>query len=164
MSTEPMEEVTRYRQDLMARYGEQPIWLRERIQAYTKEGQHVPLGDGEWTPHQVLAHVVAAETEAMLPRLRRIASEVDPFLETWDETGWMAEQYDDTVETGALLAGFDRLRQQGQTLLAGLSGEDWSRTGRHGSQGTRTLQWWLEYTVAHVDDHLSQLDSAAEGA
>lgn len=164
MSNEPMEEHNRYRRDLIARYRAQPSHLHERMQALPVEAVHSPLAEGEWTPHQVLAHIVAAESQAMLPRLQRIASEEDPFLENWDETRWMAEQYDDTVEAAELLAAFDSLRQQGQSLLGGLTGAAWNRTGRHGSQGTRTLQWWLEYTVAHVDDHLAQLGSAARVA
>ncbi len=151
------DPLARYREELIGRYSEQADALRAAIQAWDAEGLRQPLAPGEWSPHQILAHVAAADSLAFLPRIKRIASEDHPDLTTWDEGAWMEESYDAEEGGEALLDAFRAARIEGLDFIRGLSNNEWGRMGRHPSQGDRTLQWWLEYSVSHVDDHLNQL-------
>ncbi len=152
------DPLARYRDGLIGRYSEQVGALRAAAGAWDSSKEHQPLAPGEWTPHQVLAHVAAAESLAFLPRLKRIASEDHPDLPSWDEGAWMEETYDAGEASEKWLRVFESARREGLDLIQGLSEDDWSRMGRHPSQGDRTLQWWLEYSVSHADDHLDQLN------
>jgi len=161
---EAKDPLARYREGLTSRYAEQIDALRDAAGAWEASGLHEPLGPGEWTPHQVVVHVVAAESLAFVPRLKRIASEDHPDLPGWDETAWMEETYNSEDDIQTWLDTFDAARREGLDLIRGLSDDDWGRTSRHPAQGDRTLQWWLEYSVTHADDHLNQLTSTGRGA
>ena len=156
---EAKDPLARYRQGLIERYANQVGELRAAVHARDASELHSALGEGEWSPHQVLAHVAAADSLAFVPRLKRIASENHPELPSWDEGAWMDTEYDTEVEVDALLEMFDAARREGLDLIRDLAEDDWNRTGRHPSQGDRTLQWWLEYSVSHADDHLNQLSA-----
>jgi hypothetical protein len=149
----------RYREGLIERYAAQADELRAAVRD-KGERMHTPLAPGEWTPHQVLAHVAAAESLAFVPRLKRIASEDHPQLPSWDESAWMQDSYQPEQESETSLEMFESARREGLDVISGLAEDAWNRAGRHPSQGDRTLQWWLEYSVSHVDDHLNQLKSS----
>jgi hypothetical protein len=154
---EPGEQLVQYRQGLMRRYGEQAADLRNQAMAWPADRHGAPLAEGEWSPLQVLAHVGSVESLAFVPRLRRIASEDNPFLENFDGDSWMETQFDPQAPAETWLNLFEAARKQGLATLANLSEEGWSRTGVHPAQGQRTLQWWVEYSVSHADEHINQL-------
>ncbi|MDX1600681.1 MAG: DinB family protein, partial [Anaerolineales bacterium] len=89
-----MKELRGYLRRLLDTYAAQPEALREATQDLSSDQLHRPPEEGEWSPHQVVAHVAAAEQEALAPRLRRILEEDQPSLDDWDETRWMEENYD----------------------------------------------------------------------
>ncbi len=151
------DRLLEYRDRLLARYRSQAEDLREVMAGFPAKAAGEPLKPGEWTPHQVLAHVWAAEEFALAPRVQRILTEESPYLENWDEAAWMAERYDSELPVERLLDGFEAQRLEKGSLLEAASPEAWSRTGRHPLRGVRTLQWWVEYAIDHVDDHLGQL-------
>ncbi len=155
-----MEELQAYRQRLLARYAAQPEDLRRYLQVLAPEALHRPLEPGGWTPHQVAVHLRDAEVHALAPRIHRLCTEKEPFLENWDEAAWMRERYDPQEPLEAVLASFARARAEAYGLVRDLSGEAWSRRGRHPLRGWRTLQWWVEYAVAHTEEHLRQLGAA----
>ena len=39
----------------------------------------------------------------------------------------------------------------------------WSRIGEHSFWGARTLMWWVERSMAHVDEHIQQLGIPLSG-
>lgn len=116
-----------------------------------------PVAAGEWSPHQIVVHVVACDAEALLPRLRRIREEERPRLPNWDEEAWTASGYDPTVELKGLLTGWKRARGEEAEVLEAADPTDWNRVGIHPVKRERTLLWWLEYAVAHAREHLEQL-------
>lgn len=149
-------ELDVYRQQLLSRYLEQPTDLEAAVEAQA-DVLHEPLAHGEWSPHQVLAHVEAAERLAFKPRVHRILSEDKPQLENWDESEWMDSEYDATATAAHLLASIRSTREEILEILTDLPSLEWSRTGTHKLRGERTLQYWIEYAVAHAEDHLNQL-------
>jgi hypothetical protein len=153
-----MSELAEYRQRLLERYGEQPVDLAATIESLADRLDQ-PLALGEWSPYQVLAHVEAAERLAFHPRLHRILTEDQPAIDNWDESDWMENEYDANVPYAQLMESVLSLRVENLGRLNGISAETWSRTGTHQLRGERTLQYWVEYAVAHVNDHLDQLSS-----
>lgn len=151
-----MKEILHYRDTLLRRYREQPGQLKLFAGGRTPS-LHISPAEGEWTPHQILCHIVAAEEHALFPRLIALLEEEEPFLENWDEQAWMEREYDPTAEVMRELHRLEQIREKGAARLEGLSPEHWNRTGFHPYQGVRTLAFWVEYSVAHVEDHLRQL-------
>ncbi len=151
------DRLLEYRERLLKRYSSQAAELREVMAGFAGRMLGEPLKPGEWTPHQVLAHVWSAEEFALAPRVLRILSEDSPYLENWDEVAWMADQYDSETPVESLLEGFEAHRIENGSHLAAASPDAWSRTGRHPLRGVRTLQWWVEYAIDHTEDHLGQL-------
>lgn len=156
-----MKELQGYLERLLQNYAEQPKRLRRALEPYSKNELRQPLAEGEWSPHQVLAHVAAAEQRAFAVRLRAIMDEERPRLKNWDETRWMEDEYDRSTGIEAMLSEFEQERCELEPRLRALELEDWSQTGRHPHHGERTLLWWLEYAVQHTRDHLRQLGVAA---
>lgn len=158
---EPGEQLVQYRNRLVARYGEQAAALRAQAQAWPADQLGKPLAEGEWSPLQVLAHVGSVESLAFVPRLKLISTHDNPWLESFDGDGWMASQFDPHAPVETWLDLLDAARGEGSAVLASLPDDGWSRTGLHPSQGQRTLQWWVEYSVTHADEHINQLKPSA---
>ncbi len=155
-----MEELNSYIEQLITTFGEQPDELRTAVGGMDKEELHKPIEPGGWTPHQVAMHVVAADENALLPRLRRILQEENPDLPNWEEERWMEEEYDPTVPIDEAIDGWksERAALAGTLLTDDLT--VWNRTCTHPTQRERTLLWWLEYAVGHLRDHMRQLQAA----
>jgi hypothetical protein len=154
-----MRELDVYRQQLLKLYIQQLDELSAKIEPLS-DRLNKALAPGEWSPHQVLAHVEAAERLAFDPRVHRILSEEVPVLENWDEAAWMEGEYDVSMPVSQLLDSVRSLRLANSEILNDLSSQEWSRAGKHPLRGDRTLQYWVEYAVAHVEDHLNQLSSS----
>lgn len=152
-----MKELREYQARLMNRLWAQPGELRQSLSAFKPNELLEPLEEGGWSAHQIVAHLCHVEWGAFLPRFDRILKDNNPFLANFDETAWMETYYDPEVPIEELLKDFDSVRQSARDLLEEATPDKMSRTGRHPYQGERTLQWWIEYAVAHADEHLKQL-------
>lgn len=150
--------LTDYRMALMELYGEQIAGFSTHPALNDSQGLHRPLKPGEWSPHRVLFHLRAAEAEAYAPRLRWILEHDQPELPDFDEGAWMAEHYDPQEPVQAILQTWQQIRRESARRLDGIPAKAWSRTGRHIYWGERTLQWWVERSLAHADEHRDQLD------
>jgi len=156
-----MEELKDYIAGLIETFASQPSEFQTMLRSFDAASLHRPLEPGGWSSHQVMAHVLASESEALLPRILRILDESDPELPNWDEIGWMANDYDSERSIVEMLKAFAAARKPVEDRLAGLPLEDWNRAGVHPTRGRRTALWWLEYTVAHAKDHLNQLAASS---
>jgi hypothetical protein len=152
-----LEELKEYLAELVVTFESQPKAFAGALADRGPAELHRPLSPGEWSPHQVMSHVLASEAEALLPRIRRLLEEDDPDLPNWDEAAWMADSYDPSLDIGDLLAAYAAARRPLADRLDNLPLAAWNRSGAHPVQGRRTVLWWLEYTVAHAKDHLNQL-------
>jgi hypothetical protein len=155
-----MKELREYQARLLDRMWTQPQELRETLHHFEPDDLLKPLEAEGWSAHQVVAHLCHVEWGAFLPRFDRILKDDVPFLANFDETAWMETYYDPTVPIEELLSDFDSVRQSARDLLEETAPDGLSRIGRHPYRGERTLQWWIEYAVAHTDEHLKQLAKA----
>ena len=157
-----MEELIAYRQNLLTSLEEVVAELRQAAAAIPAADWHTPLAPNQPTPHQVLAHLRAIESQAIAVRLRRILDETEPTLPLFDDDGWMAAHYDPNEAVQSILDDYASLRQQELSWLQELPSAAWNRTARHPWWGVRALQWWVEQCLLVARQHLEQLAPAGK--
>jgi hypothetical protein len=156
-----MDALSEYRAALLARFADQVGSLKDMLRGLAMTDIHRPAQAGEWSPHQVLAHLLDVERRVNLPRLQRILDQDCPPLEPFDQLAWMAEHYHPQEKMETLLLEFARARAECLALLEALPAQAWNREGCHPELGSHTLQWWLERAVAHTAGHIRQMAQAA---
>jgi hypothetical protein len=115
-------------------------------------------GAGQWTPRDVLSHLIHGEQADWIPR-------VEHLLAHGDRVAFPPFDREASVRAGegepvpALLERFASLRQASLARLRelGLGAGDLSRTGRHPEFGVVTLSQHLSTWVAHDLGHISQV-------
>lgn len=151
------EILDEYRERLMDRYRKQPEELRDTMDRYVGESLLKPLEPGGWSAHQILVHVRDTEARAFVPRVIAMLEQDDPEFADFDGEAWMAAHYSPAEPIPAILEEIRRARALALKKMENLSPDGWNRTGRHPARGRKTLQWWVEYSVAHTGEHLEQL-------
>jgi hypothetical protein len=158
-----MDELLVYRKNLLSSLEGVVDELRQAATAIPDGAWHTPLGNGQSTPHQVLAHLRALESQAIMVRMRRILDEAEPYLPLFDDEGWMAAYYDPAEPGQSILDDYARLRQEELTWLRDLPPATWNRSARHPWWGVRALQWWVEQCLQTARQHLEQLTAQRDG-
>lgn len=156
-----MEELRDYLETLTSKLARQPAQLRAAIRSFPEADWHRPIEPGGWDPHQVLAHLTAAQQLALMPRLMRILDEDNPDLPDWDQDQWMEASYDRVADPQAMVSDMESGVRQILSRLESLDLQDWNRSGRHPLRGSRTFLWWLEYLTNHNDEHIQELSRAS---
>jgi hypothetical protein len=151
-----MEELIEYRPRMLAKLTEAGSQV-ETVVRNTRD-VYQPLEKDGWNTHQVIAHMRDVNQQVYLPRLRRIVAEDDPVFENFDGEAWMASHYQPQEPILEMTAAFAGQCRSSAVWLAGLPLEAWNRPGSHPLIGKHTLQWWTERTLAHISEHLAQLD------
>ena len=112
-------------------------------------------GEGTWSPGQVVAHLVEAEHDLWIPRMRAIlgGEAFPPFDRDGSIRNWGKESLD------ALLDEFARRRADSLRNFAAINptDADLGRTGKHPEFGTVTLSQLLSTWTAHDLIHLAQI-------
>lgn len=153
-----MKELNEYRDKLIARLGEAADEFCRECRAFANPFDAV---EGEWTLHQVAAHVRAVDRDVYGARIRRTAEEVNPEFEVFDADAWMAKEYRREEPLEEILDSFSARVKDLCAALKGLPREAWSRESRHAQLGGGlTLQWWVERGLAHIEEHLQAVKRA----
>lgn len=109
---------------------------------------------GEWTPAQVLAHLVAVERAVWQARLDTLRGDDEPAW-SWTEPGPVDEP------RAAMLAGaaalFAEVRAATLARLAALDEAGWARSGVHATYGRLDVAGLLAVAADHDDEHLASL-------
>ena len=108
----------------------------------------------EWSAWECMLHIVSAERNVFLLRIKRMIEEDNPNLVLFDEAEYMKQQGNSKASIEQLLADFVEARAQEVALL---ENADWSRTGQHPTRDAITVQWIAEYAMGHTMEHLSQM-------
>jgi uncharacterized damage-inducible protein DinB len=132
-----------------------PQVLRVQLQGLPDPWLQDNDGDGTWSPGQVLAHLVEAEHNLWIPRMRAVlGGEAFP---AFDREGSIRRWESETLEE--LLNEFDRRRWSSlhHFSAAKLTDADLTRAGKHPEFGTVTLSQLLSTWTAHDLIHLAQI-------
>jgi hypothetical protein len=117
---------------------------------------------GKWTARQVLLHIVDTET-VQLDRLRRILAEDAPVLAAFDQDRWTARLGGEGRPLTEARALFLAARATMRRLVAGMSAEDWCRTGVHTVRGPMTAEAVIILAHGHCAHHGEQITAVAAG-
>ena len=139
--------MTRSRRALIGRFAAFP----ERVASAAHTADGAPPPDGEWTPEQVVRHLISVERDVHQARLLDLALNDDP-LWTWTEPGpWPGEP---DLDLDGVLERFTALRASTVANVAALDADGWARTGLHATFGPLDVGGLLGLAVDHDEEHL----------
>lgn len=151
-----MEELLEYRQRMIQKIAKAPEFVEAALLRCEDASQ--PLEADGWNLHQVIAHMRDVNQHVYLLRLHRIVDEENPMFENFDGEAWMAEHYQPKESIQDMTSEFKEQCISSAEWLKDLPIEAWNRPGRHPYFGEHSLQWWTERTLAHIEEHLAQLE------
>lgn len=123
-----------------------------------------PDVDGGWRPRDVVGHLISAELDDWMPRVRRIlhdgtARPFDPF----DRFAHVERDVDTPLDQ--LLGRFADLRRESlDALAAAATDADLGRHGRHAALGEVSLGELLATWAVHDLDHVGQIFAGLAGS
>lgn len=134
-----------------------PATLSALLANLPEHWERATEGDSEWSPYDVIGHLIDGERANWMIRARHIlAGEPGPFP-PFDRTAHL--NANQGKSTGDLLATFAELRRENVAALVGLklTDDDLNRTGLHPEFGEVRLGQLLATWVVHDLNHLRQI-------
>ncbi len=128
----------------------------ERLDIAARSAADRPTPDGEWTPEQVVRHLIAVETGVHQARLRDLATVAEPRWD-WTEPGPWSDEPE--LGLGGVLARFAAHRATTLATIDALDEAGWARSGEHATFGTLDVAGLLRNAVDHDEEHLRGLRS-----
>ena len=113
---------------------------------------------GEWTPRQV-AHDLADSEMMSAIRIRRLLTEAEPVIYSYDEKAF-AEKLASDRPIGPSIEAMRYARETCSQLLDRMTEADWGIVGTHTESGPYGTEDWLRIYAAHPHDHARQIARA----
>jgi hypothetical protein len=123
----------------------------ERIASAARTFDGTPPLAGEWTPEQVIRHLIAVETGVHQSRLLQLAINDDPHWSWVEPRPWSAEP---DLDLDGVLERFAEMRAATVANVAALDADGWARTGRHTTFGPLDVGGLLGIAIDHDEEHL----------
>lgn len=142
--------MTRSRRALIERLASFP----ERVATAARAVDGAPLPDGEWTPEEVVRHLIAVETGVHQARLLELAVNDDPSWSWVEPRPWTGEP---DLDLDGVLERFSARRAQTVANVSALDKDGWARTGTHATFGPLDVGGLLEIAIDHDEEHLRGL-------
>ncbi len=141
-----------------------PALLRTLLAGLPDSWTQTPDTAAGWRPHDVVGHLISAELDDWMPRVRRIlehgpALAFDPFDRFAHTERDRDASLDELVERFAQLRS-DNLAQLEATVTA----SDLDRRGLHAALGEVTLRELLATWAVHDLDHVTQVFAGLAGS
>ncbi len=144
---------TMSRDDVIQRYANGGPLLVYATAGIPEEHARKPIGPGEWTLAELVAHLVDSDMNGA-ERMKRVIAEENPTLMAYDETAWAKHlDYADTPIDEAV-ALFAANRKWMTRILKTLPDDAFARMGNHSETGPLTLAALLAKYIGHLDHHL----------
>jgi len=154
-----MEELNEYRKRLVKRYADIAKDFEALITQIPIDDDSKPYDQGGFSLHRVIAHLRDVEKQVFLPYFERIWNEDFPSLTNYAVSIRESERHNAAEPFETIMEEYEQLRARELNLLGKMPTHAWNRTGRHPRLGVRTLQWFVERSLAHAEYHLHQLQS-----
>jgi hypothetical protein len=110
-----------------------------------------PAPAGEWTPREVLLHLLVVEDQVWQSRLRQLATEPEPHW-PWFEPGLAAFEADSWE---AVLEAFRARRSATVASLDSLDDVGWAKSGVHDVYGRLDVGALLRRAIDHDEEHIA---------
>ena len=145
----------------MADQAADPVAVRARLDAVPGElaaaaraASPEPPAPGEWTPSEVVRHLIAVEELVWHARLRQLETEDHPRW-AWVEPGqWLGAP---GANLDDVLAAHTSARAATLALLDALGADGWARTGTHETYGVLDVAGLMGKALAHDAEHIASL-------
>ena len=109
---------------------------------------------GEWTPTEIVRHLIAVEEEVWHVRLGQLQTEEHPRWR-WVEPGqWLGSP---GADLEAVLARHEATRTRTLQIIDALGPDGWARTGTHDTFGVLDVAGLMTVAGDHDDEHLASL-------
>ena len=139
---------------------ETPQKLDALSKSLTNEGLRQPLGEGERSFTQDLAHLLNGEARSSEMIYQALLANEPFFADIHPDRHWGKLVRFDLLEFKDLLAYFKLRRTVLLRVLSGLKEADWSRCVREDGKQRKESVYWRARTIAmHELDHLGDLES-----
>ncbi|PWI16774.1 hypothetical protein DI272_23375 [Streptomyces sp. Act143] len=130
-----------------------PVWAARLFADLPTELAETVPEEGEWPAAFTVGHLFDVDIVYGF-RWRLVATEDAPVYPGYDEEKWAPLP---RLPFRQMLDAWTGLRASNVALLAGLSPEDWQRTGHHGEQGGETMEVMIKKVVGHDIAHINQI-------
>ncbi len=149
------------REQLIRRYEQGPMKLRDTFAKVPREAWKWRPGEGKWSVHEIVCHCADSEMNAAA-RIRYLVAEEKPVIVGYDQDRW-AKVFDyHSARIELALAAVDVLRAHTVNLLRRLPEEAWSAAGTHTESGRYTAEDWLKIYAEHLEIHARQIERNLE--
>jgi DinB superfamily len=135
------------RRDLLRRLRAVPVALAAAARAASPE----PHAAGEWTPSDVVRHLIAVEQLVWHARLADLASTNHPTWPWTEPDRWLG---DPGAPLDQLLATYEAVRATTLATLDALDDAGWARTGTHATYGVLDVAGLMTRAADHDEEHL----------
>jgi hypothetical protein len=147
-----LEELDEYRERLLNRYNSV---MEDLAQVATRAS----TAGVEHTSQEVLSIITQLrdeEVQIFLPRLSQLLNQTNPVeieIHPVQKEGLQS-----------LLADLIAIHKVETKWLNSMDEDGWNQITRLPSWGERTLQWWVEYSLFHLEQHLTKLRRMIPGS
>jgi len=139
---------------------ESPIRLEALFRSIPAGKLSQPLGKGERTPTEVLAHMLNGEAISSEMIYQALLVKEPFFADIHPERDWGKLLRFDLLESSELLVYFKIRRKVLLRVLSGSKEKDWSRVVREEGRQRKESVYWRARTIAmHEMDHLEDLEN-----
>ena len=129
----------------------------DRLAAAARAASPEPPAPGEWTPTEIVRHLIAVEELVWHVRLAQLEREHHPRWR-WVEPGqWLGRP---SAALDEVLATHAATRGRTLAMLDALGPSGWSRTGTHDTYGVLDVAGLMSVAADHDDEHLASLGPA----
>jgi hypothetical protein len=133
--------------------------LKALEKSISAEKLHQPLGKGERTPLEVLAHMINGEARSSEMIYQALLVDEPFFADIHPERDWGRLLRFDLLEFSELLAYFAIRRKVLLHVLSALKEKDWARAVREEGKKRKESVYWRARTIAmHELDHIEDLE------
>jgi len=128
-----------------------------RLATAARAAQAEPPAPGEWTPSDVVRHLIAVEEEVWQPRLAQLAAEDHPSWPWTEPDRWIGEP---GATLDRLLAIHAAARGATLSTLGALDDAGWHRTGTHATYGVLDVAGLMIRAADHDEEHVGSFGPA----
>jgi len=138
---------------------ESPLRLEALSKSVSANIMSQPLGKGERTPIEVLAHIINGEAKSSEMIYQALLVHEPFFADFHPDRNWGKLTRFDLLGFSELLAYFKIRRKVLLRVLSGLKKKDWSRAVREEGKQRKESVYWRARTIAmHELDHVGDLE------
>lgn len=127
----------------------------DRVAIAAREAATRPTPDGEWTPVDVVRHLIAVEIDVHQSRLLAVAIGDSPHWDWTEPRPWPGEP---DLDLEGVLERFAAMRATTVATISALDADGWARTGIHATFGRLDVDGLLRLAIDHDEEHLRGLE------